>query len=220
MGKIRILIVDDHPAMRHGLARLIETEADLEIIGEAGNRSEALAAAERQRPDLVILDLALNNSVAAGIDLITEVRSLAEGLPILVYSMHDESIYAERALHAGACGYLMKQAPVRQVIEAIRSILNRGIYVSAEMTHRLLMGHVGAHQEPQKSSSPQECLSEREFEVFRMVGYGWPPREIAEKLCLSVKTVESHRTNIRRKLDLDDAAELTKFAVAWVHRTD
>ena len=220
MGKIRILIVDDHPAIRHGLARLMETEADLEIIGEAGKRSEVLAAIEHQRPDLAILDLSLSDSAATGIELIAEIRSLAETMPILVYSMHDESVYAERALRAGACGYLMKQAPVRQVIEAVRSIMNHGIYVSAEMTRKMLMGHLGACQASRNRPSPQDCLSDREFEVFQMVGYGWPPREIAEKLCLSVKTVESHRSNIRQKLDLADAAELTKFAVAWVHRTE
>jgi DNA-binding NarL/FixJ family response regulator len=219
MTRYRILVVDDHPALRHGLAQLIDREPDFETMGQAGDRNEALTAVARQRPDFVILDLALNGRPEKGIDLITEILALVEKVPILIYSMHDESIYAERALRAGARGYLMKQTPVRQVIEAIRGILKNGVYLSPEMTFRLLMDQVGGAAESSGPPSPRECLTEREQEVLRLMGIGSPPREIADKLCLSIKTVESHRTNMRKKLGLANAAELTKFAVAWVRQT-
>ena len=213
----RILVVDDHPAMRHGLVQLIASEPDLEICGEAEDRQTMLEAIGRASPDLVVLDIALTDRSCSGLDLIADIRMQLGAVPILVYSMHDEALYAERALRAGARGYLMKQEPVRDVVAAIRIILEGGVYVSETISKSLLRQHVG--QKPRiEATNPAACLTDREFEVFRLVGQGLQPREIAEALARSVKTVESHRLNIRRKLGLDSAAALTRYAIEWVHR--
>lgn len=216
MEKIKILIVDDHPAMRHGLAQLIGMEPDMEVVAEAGDCPETLAAIREKIPDFVILDIALKG--VSGLDLIFDIHQLAGPIPILVYSMHDETLYAERALHAGARGYLMKQEPVRQILTAIRRILKEGIYVSEEMNRVLLLRHIGHPSEKPDYSSSTGQLTERERQVFQLVGKGLQPREIAEKLNLSVKTVETHRMNIRKKLGLPDASALALYAVEWVHK--
>ena len=220
MSKTRILIVDDHPAMRHGLAQLIAKEADLDVCGEAGDRRETLEAIRREPPDFVILDIALNDPACTGLDMISEIHAHAGAIPILIYSMHDEIIYAERALRSGARGYLMKQEPVRQIIRAIRGIIEYGVYVSDEINRMLLLRHIGQNQEQQDSVSPQDCLSAREFEVFRLIGKGLQTREIAGQLRLSVKTIETHRMNSRKKLGMANASELTRYAVEWVHRKE
>ncbi|MCF8119405.1 MAG: response regulator transcription factor [Deltaproteobacteria bacterium] len=220
MAPVKILIIDDHPAMCHGLAQLIGNEGDLEVCGQAGDREAALSAIRRNPPDFVILDIALKEPSQSGLDLIPEINAHAGDIPILIYSMHDELIYAARALRTGARGYLMKQAPVREIIQAIRRILDEGIYVSDAMARRLLMAQVGSGGEQQGCTTPEACLSEREFEVFRLIGRGLQPREIAQQLCLSVKTVETHRMNIRKKLALRDASNLTRFAVDWVHQKE
>lgn len=220
MKKTRILIVDDHPAMRHGLAQLIAKESDLEVCNEAGDRRETLAAIRRDSPDFVILDIGLKDPAGTGLDLIQEIHAHAGPVPILIYSMHDELVYAERALRSGARGYLMKQEPVREIIRAIRRILQTGVYVSEEINRRILLHHVGKSKKPRsRASSPQDCLTDREFEVFRLVGKGLHPREIAKRLHLSVKTVETHRMNIRKKLDLADASTLIRYAVEWINKT-
>ena len=213
----RVLVVDDHPAMRHGLAQLIDGEPDLEICGEAADRRSMLAAMGRAAPDLVVLDIALKDRSSSGLDLIADLRAQLGDVPILVYSMHEEALYAERALRAGARGYLMKQEPVREVLVAIRHILAGGVYVSQSINKSLLLQHVGLKQKP-ATNDPSASLTGREFEVFRLIGNGLQPRGIAEALNLSVKTVETHRLNIRRKLGLAKAAELTRLAVEWVHR--
>ena len=211
----RVFIVDDHPAMRHGIAQLIAHEKDFAISGEAGDRRETLDAIANDPPDIIVLDIALKDPDRTGLDMIPEIHASVGPVPILIYSMHDERMYAERALRAGARGYLMKQEPVRRILEAIRRIIDDGIYVSDAMTRKLLLGHIGPYCDQPEPITPEDCLSGREFEVFRLIGKGLQPREIAQKLCLSTKTVESHRMNIRKKLDMANASEVTKFAVEW-----
>ncbi|MBN2231913.1 MAG: response regulator transcription factor [Deltaproteobacteria bacterium] len=219
MTTTRILIVDDHPAMRHGLGQLIENEVDLEVCGETEDRETALAAVRRLNPDFAVINIALRDRTASDLDLIPEIRAVSPRILMLVVSMHDETLYAERALRAGARGYLMKQEPVREIITAIRQIVAGGIHLSDVMNQNLLLRHVGAASRPAAADiDPVEDLSLREFEVFRLIGKGLQPRLMADNLHVSTKTVESHRLNIRRKLDLADAAELTRFAVEWVHR--
>ncbi len=214
MSATKIMLVDDHPAMRHGLAQLINAEADLDVCGEADDRPGAMAVFERRRPDLVVVDVALKDSSSSGLDLVCDLRARRADLPILVYSMHDEALYAERALRMGARGYLMKQQPVRELLVAVRRVLDGGVYVSPAITSRLLLRHVGDTRGP-LVTDPTACLSSREFEVFRLIGKGLPPREIGEVLHLSPKTIETHRQNIRKKLGLMNASELTRRAVEW-----
>ena len=218
-NKTRVFLVDDHPAMRHGIAQLVARENDLEICGEAGDRRETLNAIAGDPPDLIILDIALKDPDRTGLDLVSEIHACVGPVPILIYSMHDEKMYAERALRAGARGYLMKQEPVRRIIQAIRAIIKDGIYVSEQIGRRILLKHIGASPEQQPSVTPEDCLSEREFEVFRLIGKGLQPREIAEKLCLSTKTVETHRMNIRKKLGMANASEVIQYAVEWSQMT-
>ncbi len=215
--KTRIFIVDDHPAMRHGIAQLIADELDLEVCGEAGDWRETLRAVTDDRPDMIVLDIALKDADRTGLDLIADIHARVGPVPILIYSMHEETIYAERALRAGARGYLMKQEPVRQIIVAIRKILNDEIYVSDLINQKILLRHIGSPGQRQAPALPEDCLSGREFEVFRLIGKGLPPRNIAQKLCLSAKTVETHRLNIRKKLGKANAAEVTRYAVEWSH---
>lgn len=211
----RVLLVDDHPAMRHGLAQLIENEPDLEVCCEADDRASALKLLRTGNPDLIVLDIALKDKATSGLDLIQDIRSRCPQIPILMVSMHNEALYAERALRAGARGYLMKQEPVREVIVAIRRILEGGVYLSTAMSDAMLLKHV-ANIKSAVHKDPIESLSNREFEVFRLVGQGLQPRQIAEQLHLGVKTVETHRLNIRKKLGLPNAAALTRFAVEWM----
>ena len=218
-NKTRVFLVDDHPAMRHGIAQLVAKENDLEVCGEAGDRRETLNAIAGDPPDLIILDIALKDPDRTGLDLVSEIHACVGPVPILIYSMHDEKIYAERALRAGARGYLMKQEPVRRIIHAIRAIIKDGIYVSEQIGRRILLKHIGASPEQQPSVTPEDCLSEREFEVFRLIGKGLQPREIAEKLCLSTKTVETHRMNIRKKFGMANASEVIQYAVEWSQMT-
>lgn len=213
----RILVVDDHPAMRHGLAQLIAGEPGLEICGEAEDRQSMIGAIDRSPPDLIVLDIGLKDRSCSGLDLIEDIRARLGEVPILIFSMHDESLYAERALRAGARGYLMKQESVREVIVAIRQILAGGVYASQGFKESLVKQRVGSKPQPD-DGDPATRLTNREFEVFRLIGEGLQPREISNALFLSVKTVETHRINIRKKLGLQNAAELTRLAVKWVHR--
>lgn len=214
--RTRILLIDDHPAMRHGLAQLIDAEPDLEVCGEAEDRASLLDRLVDTTPDLIVLDIALRDRTCSGLDLVPDIRSRLGEVPILIYSMHDEAFYAERALRAGARGYLMKQEPVRQVIVALRLILEGGVYLSPEINRSLLMRHVGPAAATGRPD-PATSLTGRQFEVLRLIGRGLQPREIAGAMNLSVKTVETHRRNIRRRLNLADAAALTRFAVDYVH---
>jgi DNA-binding NarL/FixJ family response regulator len=209
---IRILIVDDHPIVREGLAARIARQPDLTVCGEAEDVADALNLVKSAQPDLVIVDLSLKSG--QGIDLIKRIHASSENVKTLVSSMYDESLYAERALRAGALGYVNKQEMSEKIIEAIRQVLDGKIYLSPSMTERFLQRAVGSP--PQLIKSPIETLTDRELEIFKMIGQGKTTRQIAGELHLSVKTVETHRENIKSKLHILNAAELSREAVQWV----
>lgn len=207
----RVLIVDDHPMMRQGLAQLVDNEPDLKVCAEAETAGQALNVTTSQKLDLILLDISLPDK--NGLELIKDILAQNPGLPILVVSMHDETIYAERVLRAGARGYIMKQEGGKKLLVAIRQVLSGQICVSDKMSARILEIFSGRRSD---NSSPMERLSDREFEVFQLIGQGRTTREIAEHLHLSVKTVEVHRVNIKAKLSLKTATDLVRHAVRWV----
>jgi DNA-binding NarL/FixJ family response regulator len=207
-----VFIVDDHPLMRQGLAQLINNEPDLVACGEAEGAQAALDYIRNHKPDLVLVDISLPDK--HGLELIKDLQALHPGLPVLVVSMHDESLYAERVLRAGGRGYIMKQEGGKKMMEAIRTVLSGQIYVSEKMSAKILEIFSGRRSESNRS--PIEKLTDREFEVFQMIGQGRGTRQIAEALHLSVKTVEVHRLHIKRKLELADAPSLVRYAVRWV----
>jgi DNA-binding NarL/FixJ family response regulator len=209
--KHSIFIVDDHPIVRQGLAALINREPDLTVCGDAEEASSALRQIVEIRPDLIVVDISLNGP--DGLDLLKDIRSRDAKLPVLILSMLDESSYAERALRAGASGYIMKQEATERVLVAIRRILGGEIYVSDRMANRMLHRFVGGRQtEPR---SPIADLTDRELEVFRLIGAGQGTRQIAEELRISVKTVESYQAHIKEKLSLRSARELVQRAIQW-----
>jgi DNA-binding NarL/FixJ family response regulator len=207
----RIFIVDDHPMMRQGLVQLIGAETDLTICGEAENAERALDAINSLKPDLVLADISLPGK--NGLELIKDFQALQPGLPVLVISMHDESLYAGRVLRAGGRGYIMKQEGGKKLMQAIRQVLDGKIYVSEKMSADILETFSG--NRAGSEGSPVEKLTDREFEVFQFIAQGKGTRDIAQKLHLSVKTVEVHRANIKAKLKLKSASELIRFAVRW-----
>lgn len=204
-----IFLIDDHAILRAGLRRLLEAEPDFKVCGESESGQKAISRIRASRPDLVIVDISLPGT--NGIELIKRLRSQFADLPMLVLSMHDENLYAERALRAGARGYVMKQAPTEQLLAAIRQVLNRGIHVSEGLSAQLLHSLVSAKAAPRNSL---EILSDRELEVVQMMGKGLSTGEVARELGISAKTVETHRGNIRQKLHLRTGAELVRFALA------
>jgi DNA-binding NarL/FixJ family response regulator len=208
----RLLIVDDHPMMRTGLAQLIDSERDLKVCAEADNARQAMDIAVSSALDLILLDISLPDK--NGLELIKDIRALKPGLPILVVSMHEESLYAERVLRAGGRGYIMKQEGGKKLLEAIRQVLNGQIYVSDKMSAGILESFSGRHAEG--AVSPVQQLSDREFEVFQLIGQGESTRHIATHLHLSAKTVEVHRLNIKRKLKVQTANDLVRYAVRWL----
>jgi len=208
----RLLIVDDHPMMRTGLAQLIDNEGDLKVCAEADNAGQALNAVAKNNFDLALVDISLPDK--NGLELIKDLRTLNPELPILVVSMHDEMIYAERVLRAGARGYIMKQEGGQKFLQAIRQVLAGQVFVCAKMSARILENFSGRTTE--SSTSPVRRLSGREFEVFQLIGQGVGTGDIATRLHLSVKTVEVHRANIKQKLNLSTATELVRFAVRWL----
>jgi DNA-binding NarL/FixJ family response regulator len=208
--KKRILIVDDHPMMREGLAQLIEHEPDLETASQADSAAQALQAIAASLPDLLLLDISLPDK--NGIEVIKDVHTLHPTLPILVVSMHDESLFAERVLRAGGRGYIMKQEGGKKLMLAVRQVLDGRIYVSEKISAKILETFSGHRA---NSQSPVEKLSDREFEVFQLLGQGEGTRQIAKRLHLSVKTVEVHRANIRKKLELATGGELVHYAIRW-----
>ena len=210
--KTKILIVDDHPMMRQGLVQLINNEPDLEVSGEAETAEQAISSIGQSAPDLLLADISLTGK--SGLELIKDVHALRPGLPVLAISMHDESIYAERVLRAGGRGYIMKHEGGKQLMQAIRHVLSGQIYVSPKMSGKIL--EIFSGRRAQSASSPVEQLTDREFEVFQLIGQGKGTRQIAEQLHLSVKTVEVHRQHIKEKLKLTDAPSLTRCAVQWV----
>ncbi len=210
--KKRILIVDDHPVVRDGLITLINHQQDLKVCGEAEEAQQALTAISELKPDVVIIDITLKGS--DGIELTKSIKARYAGLPVIVLSIHDESTYAERALRAGAQGYLMKEVVSDKIIAAIRAVLTGEIYVSDAMAKKLLRKLVGGKVDT--TNAPMDGLSDRELEVFRLIGQGYKPSKIAQSMHLSVKTVETYRARIKEKLNLDDADELLRHAIQWV----
>ena len=208
----RVLVVDDHPFMRAGLAQLINRQADLEVCGEAGNTADALRAVRDLRPDLVLSDLTMADR--GGLEFIKDLQAADASPPVLVVSMHDEAIYAERVLRAGARGYIMKEAGGESLLGAIRQVLRGEIYVSPKQAALVLENLSG--RRPRGSDSPIKQLSDREFEVFQLIGQGKSTQDISAQLHLSPKTVDVHRANIKQKLDLKDATALVRHAVRWV----
>ncbi len=210
-GQRTILILDDHPMMREGLMRLIGEETDLLVGAQAENAHQALDAIAACRPDLVLADISLPDK--NGLEFIKDVQVMHPGLAVLVISMHDETIYAERVLRAGGRGYIMKQEGGKKIMEAIRQVLSGKIYVSEAMSARIL--ETLSVKNPSSSTSPIEQLTDREFEVFQLIGQGKGTKEIASHLHISVKTVEVHRANIKGKLKIATAPELIRHAVRW-----
>ena len=211
--KKRVFLVDDHPAMRQGLEELINQEADLIVCGQAGDIPSALESIQKAKPDIAIVDLTLKNS--SGLDLVKDLKVRFAKLPALILSMHNEAVYAERCIRAGARGYIMKEATTENIIAAIRRVLSGDIYLSSEASSKMLRKMAGVRA-GDPDSDPVESLSDRELEVFRLIGEGLRTRDIAERLHLSIKTVESYREHIKIKLQLDNAAKLTRAAVEWV----
>jgi DNA-binding NarL/FixJ family response regulator len=212
-----VLLVDDHPIVRQGLALLIDREPDLAVCGEAEGARTAYHAIATLRPDLVVLDISLSGP--DGLDVLKEIRTSTGSLPVLILSMHDESIYAERAMRAGANGYIMKQEATEKVLVAIRRILGGGVYLSERLTSTILQQFVrGASPAKTVASvmtSPLVNLTDRELEVFRLIGSGHSTRQIADELHLSVKTIESYQAHIKEKLALRNARELVQHAIEW-----
>jgi DNA-binding NarL/FixJ family response regulator len=210
--KRSILLVDDHPLFRTGMMQLLDSQADLQVKGEAGNSGEALDAVRTRRFDLAVVDVGLRGG-ADGIELTKSLKAEHPELPVLVVSMHDEALYAERALRAGARGYVMKREALDSILLAVRSVIAGEIYISPSMTKRMLFDHIHGGGE---ARSAVERLSDRELEVFQLIGEGHDMHEIARELHLSKKTVEAHRANIREKLGVASAREVVRYASQWV----
>ena len=211
-SKKKIAIIDDHPIVRQGLAELIAHQPELVVCGDAEDAAGALEMIEDSKPDIAVVDISLKNS--SGIELIKDIKVRFPDLLILVLSMHDESFYAERVLRAGARGYVTKEEATESVITAIRKLLDGGIYLSEKMASKMLSKFVDGP--PEMGGLPVDRLTDRELEVFELIGRGISTRQVAERLHLSIKTIESHRENIKRKLKLENATELLQHAVKWV----
>jgi DNA-binding NarL/FixJ family response regulator len=212
-AKTKVFLVDDHPLVREWLTQLIQRENDLTVCGEAEDTHDALNKIEQCQPDIVIADISLKST--HGLELVKDLQSRRPTLPVLVLSMHDESLYAERVLRAGAKGYITKQEATKRILYAIRQVLSGQVYVSesmaTRMVHKLVQGRHETH------SSPIERLTDRELEVFQLIGRGQGTRRIAEELHLGIKTVESYRARIKDKLKLTDGTQLLQQAIQWVH---
>jgi DNA-binding NarL/FixJ family response regulator len=210
--RAKVLLVEDHPVVRHGLASLINDEEDLVVCGESASVAETMPLVRKLKPDVVVIDLTLGDG--DGLDLIKQIHESDPKLPLLVLSMHDEAVYAERALRAGALGYVMKKEATDRMMTGIRRVLAGELCVSERMAARMVKKLVNPDAE-KSSDSPVEQLSEREFEVFRLIAQGVGPSEMARRLSVSVKTVETHRERIKEKLGLKSRAELTRFSLQW-----
>jgi len=211
MPKSKVMIVDDHAMIRHGMAMLINMEADMEVVCEAGDGPEAIEVLQKNAPvDILILDVSLKT--VSGLEIIKTIRSMYPLLPVLFISMHDESVYAERALRSGARGYVMKQEPRNILITAIREVLKGNIYISKSIQEQVLkrIATRGYDQEATVSA-----LTPSEFEIFHLIGLGYNTHEISNLLSRSIKTIETHRFNIRTKLKLKDTGELIRYATKW-----
>jgi DNA-binding NarL/FixJ family response regulator len=211
-AKHRILLVDDHPITRQGVAVLINQEDDLEVIGEADSAPAAIALLQKQPADLAIIDITLKTT--NGIELMKHIRVLAPDMPVLVMSMHDEGVYAERAMRAGARGYIMKQEASSRVLTAIRTVLAGELHLSDRMKERMLHRLVNNRKEEVRFSI--DTLSDREMEVFQLIGDGFSTRQVATKLNLSVKTIDSYREHLKLKLQLESGKDLVRYAIQWM----
>jgi len=210
----RILLVDDHPLVRERLAEIINSETDLRVCGEAEDRHQALEVIKAARPNFVIVDITLKNS--DGLELIKDIHSRWPGLRMLVVSMHDESLYAERAIRAGALGYITKQEATRNMLVAIRRVLGGNIYLNDRIATQIISRlTASAHA---VATSPADLLADRELQVFELTGRGLNTRQIAERLHIGVKTAETYRARVREKLKLKDASELLQSAISWTHQ--
>lgn len=211
--EIKIIIVDDHPIVRRGLTQLVSHEKDLVVCAQAEDAETAMQQVKEFQPEMVIIDISLEKT--SGLELIKEINLQYPDIRTLALSMHDEFLYAERALRSGARGYIMKQAATENVVTAIRKILAGEIYVSDRMSEKMMNKLIGGG--PEISASVIERLSDRELDVFLLIGGGFSTRQIAEKLELSIKTIETYRAHIKEKLNLADAAELLQYAIQWVN---
>ena len=212
MAKHLVLIVEDHPVMRRGIRDILGEMPDCTICGEAADAPDAFKQILEKKPDLAIIDISLHQG--NGLELVKQVRAADEHVKLLVLSMHDDEIFAERAIRAGALGYLNKSAASTKLVEAVQRVLAGKVYLSVGTADTFLRRlSAGRADEP----SPVACLSDRELEVLELIGRGQTTREIAEKMALSIKTVETHREHIKAKLDLKNTAQLSRFAAIWVH---
>ena len=211
--KAKVLIVDDHPVVREGLADLLNAQSDFTVCGEAGSSRKAMAAITETQPDLGVVDITLPG--ANGIELIKNIVAQWPNLPVLVLSSYDETLYAERALRAGAKGYVMKQEATETLTVALRRIRNGQIYVSPKLANKLMRKAINGNSPHE--NSPLDILTDRELETLELVGHGHSTRQIADDLGLSIKTIESHRAHLKEKLNLKTGAELVRFAVQWVN---
>lgn len=212
--KQRVLVVDDHPLFRRGVVQLLNDEPDLRVIAEASNNNEALGAIRKHKLDLAVVDIGLEGSTN-GIELTKNIRAEKPKLPVLVLSMHDETLFAERALRAGARGYVMKREALDNFIGAVRTVLRGEIFISENMSKRMVFAHLHGGGD---TASPVEKLSDRELEIFQMIGDGEEVRAIAERLHISPKTVEAHRARIKEKLNLGNARAVARVAQDWVRQ--
>jgi len=212
VAKTKILIVDDHPMMRDGLAQLIGQQPDMEVCGQAGDANEGLEKVRLLKPNLVLADITLPGR--DGLELIKDIQAQEAGISVLVLSMHDESLYAERVLRAGGRGYVMKQEGGKRILEAIRQVSAGQIFVSEKMSAKIL--EIFSGRRPEAGRSPVETLTDREFQVFQCIGRGVETKEMAGELHVSPKTIEVHRANIKTKLKIKSMAGLIRYAVRWV----
>jgi DNA-binding NarL/FixJ family response regulator len=213
-AKKHVLVVDDHPLFRKGVVQLLNDEPDLEVRAEASNNNEALGMIRSQKLDLAVVDIGLEGSTN-GIELTKNIRAEKPKLPVLVLSMHDETLFAERALRAGARGYVMKREALDNFIRAVRTVLRGEIFISENMSKRMVFAHLHGGGD---RASPVEKLSDRELEIFQMIGEGEEVRTIAERLHISPKTVEAHRARIKEKLNVSNARAVARFAQEWVRQ--
>jgi DNA-binding NarL/FixJ family response regulator len=215
--RAQILVVDDHPAVREALALRIDRQSDLKVCGEAADVDEALRLVHKTQPDVAVVDISLKSG--SGMELIKRIKERYPQVRILVWSMHSESLYAERALRAGALGYVNKDQATDTIVNALRQVLKDKVWLSDAMAERLLHRAVGGDRDA-GPRSPLDALADRELEVFRMIGEGHKTAEIAQRLHLSVKTIETYRDRIRQKLDLSDGTRLAHYATQWVLEND
>lgn len=211
-NRSKIYLVEDHPVTRTGIAMILNREPDLEVCGETDNAGTALTAINKLKPSVVVTDICLKTS--NGLELIKNVVAMCPGLPILVVSMYDESLYAERAIRSGASGYMMKDEAATKIVEGVRTVMGGEIYLS-DRIKRKLIGGMRHHRQQSQARLPMDTLSDREMEVFELIGDGYTTREIAERLNLSTKTIDSYREHLKIKLDLGNGAELVRHAIWW-----